>query len=84
LKHFGTRRLGRSGLAVRPPTGMDNIWDIDCSSFFPEAVGGMDIHSAYFDNAGVIKLMGDILRGIDHSVLESIGETKGNAWPSAK
>jgi esterase/lipase superfamily enzyme len=84
LKHFGTRRLGRSGLAVRPPTGMDNIWDIDCSSFFPEAVGGMDIHSAYFDNAGVIKLMGDILRGIDRSALESIGETKGNAWPSAK
>lgn len=84
LKHFGTRRLGRSGLAVRPPSGMDNIWDIDCSSFFPEAVGGMDIHSAYFDNAGMIKLMGDILRGIDRSVLESIGETKGNAWPSAK
>ena len=84
LKHFGTRRLGRSGLAVRPPTGMDNIWDIDCSSFFPDSVGGMDIHSAYFDNARVIKLMGDILRGIDRSVLESIGETKGNAWPSAK
>ena len=84
LKHFGTRRLGRSGLALRPPTGMDNIWDIDCSSFFPDSVGGMDIHSAYFDNAGVIKLMSDILRGIDRSVLESIGETKGNAWPSAK
>jgi hypothetical protein len=43
----------------------------------------MDIHSAYFDNAGVIKLMGDILRGIDRSVLDSTGETKGNAWPSA-
>jgi len=70
LKHFGTRRLGRSGLAVRPPTGKDNIWDVDCSSFFPEAVGGMDIHSAYFDTAVVLKLMRDIFRGIDSCALE--------------
>jgi esterase/lipase superfamily enzyme len=81
LKHFGTRRLGRSGLAVRPPTDKDNVWDVDCSSFFPDSVAGMSIHSAYFDNAGVIKLMGDILRGFDRSVLESLGETQGNAWP---
>ena len=54
LKHFGNRRLGRSGLAVRPPTAFDNVWDIDCFSFFPPAVEGVQIHSAYFDrgNAG--------------------------------
>jgi esterase/lipase superfamily enzyme len=81
LKHFGTRRLGRSGLAVRPPTATDNVWDIDCSSFFPESVGGMSIHSAYFETAEVVKLMGDILRGKDRSVLETLGETQGDAWP---
>src|SRR4029077_15640830 len=65
LKHFGTRRLGRSGLAVRPPTGKDNVWDVDCSTLFPPDTAGMDIHSAYFDNADALALMRDILRGID-------------------
>lgn len=82
LKHFGTRRLGRSGLAVRPPTGKDNVWDNDCSSFFPASVTGMDIHGAYFDTPEVMKLLRDILRGIDRGVLVSLGETQGNAWPS--
>src|SRR5947209_2595564 len=50
LKHFGARRLGRSGLAVRPPTNKDNVWDVDCSTFFPSSIAGMDIHSAYFEN----------------------------------
>jgi esterase/lipase superfamily enzyme len=84
LKHFGTRRLGRSGLAVRPPTDKDNVWDIDCSSFFPASVGGMDIHSAYFDNKGTLELMRDILRGIDRSVLEMKGQTRGSAWKVKK
>lgn len=83
LKHFGTRRLGRSGLAVRPPTGTDNVWDNDCSSFFPDSVGAMSIHSAYFDTPDVMKLIGDILRGLDRSVLQSLGETQGAAWPPA-
>jgi esterase/lipase superfamily enzyme len=81
LKHFGTRRLGRTGLAVRPPTGTDNVWDIDCSSFFPAAVEGMQIHSAYFDTAGVVQLMGDLLRGLDRTVLDTLGRTRGDAWP---
>jgi len=81
LKHFGTRRLGRSGLAVRPPKGKDNVWDNDCSSFFPDSVTGLQIHGAYFDNANVMKLVGDILRGIDRAVLVALGETQGNAWP---
>jgi esterase/lipase superfamily enzyme len=86
LKHFGTRRLGRSGLAFRPPdnadhTYKDNVWDIDCSSFFSKNVTGMKIHSAYFDTPAVMKLVGDILSGLDRSVLESLGETEGNVWP---
>jgi esterase/lipase superfamily enzyme len=83
LKHFGTRRLGRSGLAVRPPTDKDNVWDVDCSSFFAASLGGFAIHSAYFVTPEVMKLMGDLLRGIDRTVLDSLGETKGNAWPLA-
>lgn len=81
LKHFGARRLGRSGLAVRPPTGKDNVWDNDCSSFFPDSVGGMAIHGAYFNTQAVMTLVGDILRGIDRGVLDARGETQGSAWP---
>jgi len=82
LKHFGTRRLGRSGLAVRPPTGKDNVWDNDCSSFFPDSVDGLHIHGEYFNNAGVMKLVGNLLRGMDRSVLAALGYTQGNAWPT--
>jgi esterase/lipase superfamily enzyme len=88
LKHFGTRRLGRSGLAHRPPLvtqppETDNVWDVDCSSFFPPDVTGEDIHGAYFRYAGTIDLMRQILRGIDRGVLEKTGFTKGDAWPPA-
>jgi len=81
LKHFGTRRLGRSGLAKEPPTNKDNVCDVDCSSFFPPSVSGMDIHSAYFDAAGTLALIRDVLRGIDRSVLDTLGRTQGAAWP---
>jgi hypothetical protein len=92
LKHFGTRRLGRSGLANRPPLvsgppATDNVWDVDCSSFFPETgfnlpgIGGVGIHGACFDDQyGPWNLMRQILRGIDRSVLEHTGATKGTAW----
>ena len=88
LKHFGTRRLGRSGLAHRPPLvtappATDNVWDIDCSSFFPPktgfnipGVGSVDIHGAYFVTDATIALMRQILRGL------TLGVTKGNAWPA--
>ncbi len=82
LKHFGVRRLGRSGLSLRPPTNKDNVWDIDCSSFFPASIGAMDIHSAYFETAGTLALFRDILRGVDRSVLENLGRTQGCAWPA--
>jgi esterase/lipase superfamily enzyme len=74
LKHFGMRRLGRSGLATRPPRvtappATDNVWDVDCSSFFPAAVGSQAIHGAYFETEKTIELMRQILKGIDRSVL---------------
>ena len=86
VKHFGTRRLGRSGLAHSPPLvtappATDNVWDIDCSSFFPPAVSGLDIHGAYFVTDGTITLMRQILRGLDRGVLEKLGVTQGKAWP---
>jgi esterase/lipase superfamily enzyme len=62
LKHFGTRRLGRSGLAHDPPLvtqppATDNVWDVDCSTFFPNEIGGEAIHGEYFNNDGTIGLM---------------------------
>ncbi|SRR6266404_8514756 len=85
LKHFGARRLGRSGLATRPPliTALpqtDNAWDVDCSSFFASNVGNTAIHGAYFVTDGTIELMRQVLKGIDRSVLENTGATQGNAW----
>jgi len=85
LKHFGTRRLGRSGLANRPPLvtqlpATDNVWDVDCSSFFAPDVSGEAIHGTYFETDGTIELMRQILRGIDRGVLETTGITNGTAW----
>ena len=84
LKHFGTRRLGRAGLANRPPLvteppATDNVWDVDCSSFFAPTVSGQDIHGAYFVTDGTIELMRQILRGIDRSVLVTTKATIGSA-----
>ena len=81
LKHFGERRLGRSGLANRPPDGKSNVWDIDCSSFFPEQTSGMAIHGAYFSTPETMALMRKILVGIDRTVLTTLGATQGTAWP---
>ena len=82
LKHFGARRLGRSGLATRPPliTALpqtDNVWDVDCSSFFGSNVGSTAIHGAYFVTDGTIELMRQVLRGIDRGVLKDSGATTG-------
>lgn len=84
LKHFGTRRLGRSGLAHRPPLvdkppQTDNVWDIDCSRFFPSTVGAEAIHSAYFTTGTIIDLMRKVLSGVDRGVLADAGATQGNA-----
>lgn len=86
LKHFGMRRLGRTGLSNRPPLAdpsspTDNVWDVDCSSFFPREVDGAAIHGAYFVNEGTLTLMRHVLRGLDRGVLDRLGYTKGAAWP---
>lgn len=86
LKHFGTRRLGRAGLANRPPLvtqppKTDNVWDVDCSGFFPASVSGTDIHGAYFVTDETIELMRQILRGVDRNVLSNTGKLTGKAWP---
>jgi esterase/lipase superfamily enzyme len=84
LKHFGTRRLGRSGLTNRPPLvtqppPTDNVWDVDCSSFFAANTSGENIHGVYFVTDGTIELMRQILRGIDRGVLQAAGATVGSA-----
>jgi esterase/lipase superfamily enzyme len=48
LKHFGKRRLGRSGLDRTYPVP-DNVWDIDCSNIIDANVSGMAIHGEYFN-----------------------------------
>jgi esterase/lipase superfamily enzyme len=79
LKHFGARRLGRSGLATRPPLvavlpQTDNVWDVDCTDFFPSGkVNAVDVHGAYFNTPDTIELIRKILRGIDRGVLEKSG-----------
>jgi hypothetical protein len=86
LKHFGTRRLGRSGLAhdlplVTQPPATDNVWGVDCSGFFPKEIGGEAIHGEYFNNDGTIELMRKVLRGIDRGVLKTTKATQGTEWP---
>lgn len=66
LKHFGKRRLGRSGLApeVSEP---DNVCDLDCSALFPAKED--NIHSAYFWTKGTQEVMRDLLRGYDRGIV---------------
>jgi esterase/lipase superfamily enzyme len=80
LKHFGKRRLGRSGLdrTVREP---DNVWDIDCTPFFQaDQVGGFNAHGAYFDEPQTLDLMRQLLRGVDRSVL-TVGKNLASSAP---
>ena len=74
LKHFGTRRLGRSGLSKNVPRP-DNVWDVDCTNLIPP--DAQNIHSSYFDAPLVIKLMQQLLRGVDRKVLIESGVAPG-------
>ncbi|MGH8512368.1 MAG: alpha/beta hydrolase [Gammaproteobacteria bacterium] len=65
LKHFGTRRLGRSGLADRDKV-WDNVFDFDVSDLINED----DVHSAVFVSPKSLKLLEQILRGVDRTVLK--------------
>ncbi|HKS05161.1 MAG TPA: alpha/beta hydrolase [Gemmatimonadaceae bacterium] len=78
LKHFGKRRLGRSGL---DPTSAkpDNVWQVDCTPFFDkDPKHSKPIHSGYFENPRTRELMREVLRGTDRGVLESRGVTRPN------
>jgi hypothetical protein len=72
LKHFGKRRLGRTGL---DPTCAvpDNVWDIDCTTLLNPAVGGIPIHGEYFNPAekGIYQLFRRILEGNDRNVIQA-------------
>jgi esterase/lipase superfamily enzyme len=75
LKHFGKRRLGRSGIDHDFPVP-DNVWDVDCSRVFTsETVKNFPqgVHSAYFEVPDTIKLMRELLRGVDRTVLVAEG-----------
>lgn len=64
LKHFGTRRLGRSGLADRD-TVWDNVFDIDVSNLIKKE----NVHSAVFESPQSLKLLEKVLRGVDRAHL---------------
>jgi len=64
LKHFGTRRLGRSGLADRN-TVWDNVFDVDVSNVIQKK----NIHSAVFDSPKAMNLLEEVLRGVDRQHL---------------
>jgi len=74
LKHFGKRRLGRSGLDRTYPLP-DNVWDIDCSKLIHDEVNGISVHSSYFQpsESDCYPLMRQLLRGVDRSVLVAQG-----------
>jgi esterase/lipase superfamily enzyme len=66
LKHFGKRRLGRSGLADINAV-YDNVFDFDVSAVLPK--NATDIHSAVFDNAATLKVLRLVLIGRDRNLL---------------
>lgn len=72
LKHFGKRRLGRSGLDRKYDTP-DNVWDIDCGALFPGHVSGIQVHSIYFEERRILELLRELLRGVDRGVLQTRG-----------
>jgi hypothetical protein len=71
----------KAKVSVIAPPATDNVWDVDCSSFFPSSDSGIDIHGAYFVTDTTITLIRKILSGMDRNVLVSTGATTGNAWP---
>jgi esterase/lipase superfamily enzyme len=64
LKHFGKRRLGRSGLAD-PDSVWDNVFDIDVTNYIVKE----NIHSAVFKSPKALALLERILRGVDRHQL---------------
>jgi len=65
LKHFGTRRLGRSGLADDANV-WDNVFDFDVTEYISTQDS---IHSAVFDSPPAIDIVENILRGVDRNYI---------------
>jgi len=65
LKHFGKRRLGRSGLAD-PAHVYDNVFAEDVS----DLIIRKNIHSAVFDSPKALDFLEGVLRGIDRNHIE--------------
>ena len=61
LKHFGTRRLGRSGLAD-PANVWDNVFEFDVTDYIDTRDS---VHSAVFESSPAVALVRNILRGVD-------------------
>lgn len=70
LKHFGKRRLGRSGLADAE-TVHDNVFDLDVTDLIPKKAS--NIHSAVFDHPETLKVLKLILIGRDRGLLRPEG-----------
>lgn len=68
LKHFGKRRLGRSGLADAA-TVYDNVFDYNVTNLIPP--DATDIHPAVFDYPATLNLLRLILIGRDRKLLVS-------------
>ena len=66
LKHFGTRRLGRSGLADRTQVP-DNVFDHDVTPLIKGTPGST--HSAVFESSTALALLRAILIGVDRKLL---------------
>jgi esterase/lipase superfamily enzyme len=65
LKHFGTRRLGRSGLADDTNV-WDNVFDLDVTPYIDTQES---IHSAVFDSPPAMEIVENILRGVDRNYI---------------
>ncbi len=65
LKHFGTRRLGRSGLSNRHEV-WDNVFDLDVTSLIDQS---KSIHSAALESPKSVELIRKILIGVDRGFL---------------
>ena len=74
LKHFGKRRLGRSGLD-RTYSLPDNVWDVDCTDLMDLNVNGIVVHGEYFNpsEGKIYNLMRAVLAGTDRGVLVKQG-----------
>ncbi|HXJ59159.1 MAG TPA: alpha/beta hydrolase [Verrucomicrobiae bacterium] len=66
LKHFGKRRLGRSGLADRQAV-YDNVFDFDVTEVLPKTAS--DIHSAVFEHPATLAILRLLLIGRDRKLL---------------